>query len=143
MQTGCKYTENKIYKYILYKLCIYIFSNIDLDQSKVAGVSMSASVTSNQPSLHVTWSAPSSDHPIQHYQVDYRVGTSGSWSRLSPNPTSTSVTLTGLQSGTSYQVRVRAVSDVENGEWSDAVSETTYVGTYIYTCTWTLLCLKS
>ena len=87
-------------------------------------------LTSNQPSLHVTWSAPSSDRPIQHYQVDYRVGTSGSWSTWSPNPTSNSVTLTGLQRGTTYQVRVRAVSDVGNGEWSDAVSETTYDGTY-------------
>ena len=94
---------------------------------------MSPMVTSNQPSLHVTWSAPSSDRPIQHYQVDYRVGTSGSWSTRSPNPTSTSVTLTGLQRGTSYQVRVRAVSDVGNGEWSNTASETTYDGMFLYT----------
>ena len=104
------------------------FSNINLVPSKVTGVSMSASVTSNQPSLRVTWSAPSSERPIQHYQVDYRVGTSGSWSTWSPNPTSTSVTLTGLQRGTSYQVRVRAGSDVGNGEWSNIVSGTTYDG---------------
>ena len=89
---------------------------------------MSPMLTSNQPSLRVTWSAPSSERPIQHYQVDYRVVTSGSWSTWSPNPTSTSVTLTGLQRGTTYQVRVRAVSDVGNGDWSDAVSETTYDG---------------
>ena len=79
-------------------------------------------------SLHVTWSA--SDLPIQHYQVDYRVDTSGSWSRWSSNPTSTSVELTGLQRGTTYQVKVRAVSDVGNGEWSDTVSETTYDGMF-------------
>ena len=87
-------------------------------------------VTSNQPSLRVTWSAPSSERTIQHYQVDYRVGTSSSWSRWSPNPTSTSVTLTSLQRGTTYPVRVRAVSDVGNGEWSNTVSETTYDGMY-------------
>ena len=91
---------------------------------------MSPMLTSNQPSLRVTWSAPSSDSTIQHYQVDYGVGTSGSWSTRSPNPTTTSVTLTGLQSGTTYQVRVRAVSDLGNGEWSDTVSETTYDGKY-------------
>ena len=91
---------------------------------------MSASVTSNQPSLNLKWSAPSSDRPIQHYQVDYRVGTSGSWSRWSSNTTSTSVTLTGLQSGTSYKVRVRAVSDVGNGEWSNTVSGTTHGGMF-------------
>ena len=98
--------------------------------SKVTGVTVS--VTSNQPSLRVTWSAPSSDRAIQHYQVDYRVGTSGSWSTWSPNPTSTSVTLTGLQRGTSYQVRVRAVSDVGNGAWSNRISETTYNGMFLY-----------
>ena len=112
---------------------IYQFHNtiyLLLVPSKVTGVSVSASVTSNQSSLHVTWSAPSSKRTIQNYQVDYRVGTSGSWSTQSPNPTSTSVTLTGLQSGTTYQVRVRAVSDVGNGEWSNTVSRTTYNGTY-------------
>ena len=107
-----------------------IFYYLLLVPSKVTGVSLSSMVTSNQPSLNVIWSAPSSDRTIQHYQLDYRVGTSGSWSTWSPNPTSTSVTLTGLQSGTTYQVRVRAVSDVGNGEWSDAVSGTTYDGMY-------------
>ena len=89
-------------------------------------------LTSNQPSLHVTWSTPSSDRAIQHYQVDYRVGTSGSWSTRSPNPTSTSVTLTGLQRGTFYQVRVRAVSNVGDGEWSNTISRTTYDGMFLY-----------
>ena len=91
-------------------------------------MSVSPIVTSNQPSLHVTWSAPLSDHIILHYQVDYRVDTSGSWSTWSPNPTSTSVTLTGLQRGTTYQVRVRAVSDLGSGAWSVVVSSTTYDG---------------
>ena len=103
--------------------------------SKVNGVSLSPMVTSNQPSLRVTWSPPSSDRTIRHYQVDYRVGTSGSWSTWSPNPTSTSVTLTGLQRGITYQVRVRAVSDVGNGAWSNTVSRTTYDGTFLYTYT--------
>ena len=85
-------------------------------------------VMSNQPSLQVTWSAPSSERPIQHYQLDYRVDTSGSWSTWSPNPTSTSVTLTDLQRGTTYQVRVRAVSEVGNGTWSDTANQTTFNG---------------
>ena len=89
-----------------------------------------ASVDVNRTLLIIEWSAPSSERTIQHYQVDYRVGTSGSWNRWSPNPTSTSVTLTGLQSGTTYQVRVRAVSDVGNGDWSNTVSRTTYNGMY-------------
>ena len=87
-------------------------------------------VMSNQPTLHVNWSAPSSDHPIQHYQVDYRVDTSGSWSTWSPNPTSTSVKLTDLQRGTTYQVRVRAVSEVGNSTWSDIANHTTFDGMF-------------
>ena len=89
-----------------------------------------ASVDVNRTLLSIEWFAPSSDRTIQHYQVDYRVDTSGSWSTWSPNPTSTSVTLTGLQRGTTYQMRVRAVSDAGSGEWSNTVSETTYDGMY-------------
>ena len=85
---------------------------------------------SNQPSLHVNWSAPKSDCLIQYYQVDYRVGNSGSWSIWIPNPTSTSVILTDLQKGTTYQVRVRAVSEVGNGTWSDTANQTTSDGMF-------------
>ena len=87
-------------------------------------------VMSNQPTLHVNWSASSSDLLIQHYQIDYRVDTSGSWSIWSPNPTSTSVTLTDLQGGTTYQVRVRAVSEVGNSTWSDIANQTTFDGMF-------------
>ena len=93
---------------------------------RIAIVNVNRTITEDQPLLTVEWSTPSSDRTIQYYQVDYRVGTSGSWSTWSPNPTFTSVTLTGLQSGTSYQVRVRAVSDVGNGEWSEVIGITTY-----------------
>ena len=97
--------------------------------SKVTGVSVSPTVTLNHPTFHVTWSIPSSDGPIQHYQVDYRVVTTGSWNRWSPNPTSTLVTLRslfGLQRGTSYRVRVRAVSDIGSGIYSNIIGGTTY-----------------
>ena len=113
-------------------LCIFYLHNICLSvPSNVIGVSIYPKVMSNQPTLHVNWSAPSSERPIQHYQVDYRVDTSGSWSTWSPNPTSTSVTLTDLQGGTTYQVRVRAVSEVGNGTWSDTANQTTSEGRFV------------
>ena len=93
---------------------------------RIANVNVNRTITEDQALLTIKWSTPSSHHPIQHYQVDYRVGTSGSWSTWSPNPTSTSVTLTGLQNGTTYQVRVRAVSDVGDGEWSEVIGKATY-----------------
>ena len=40
------------------------------------------------------------------------------------------MTLTGLQRGTTYQVRVRAVSDVGNGEWSEVIGKATYSGEF-------------
>ena len=85
-------------------------------------------MTTNQPSLNVDWTVPQSDRTIQYYQVDYRVMISGSttWSTMSPNPTSTLTTLENLQLGTTYEVRVRAVSDVGNGTWSETSSAETY-----------------
>ena len=97
---------------------------------QIASVDVNRTITEDLPLLTVAWSAPSSDSTIQHYQVDYRVGTSGSWSTWSPNPTSNSVTLTGLQSGTTYQVRVRALSDVGNGDWSEVIRKATYSGEF-------------
>ena len=100
-------------------------------------------VTSNRPSLRVTWSAPSSDRPITSYKIQYRSGTSGSWTERTS--TGNTKILQSLQLGTMYQVRVRAVSDLGNGAWSNIVSKTTfngkfisdyygYISTHIYTC---------
>ena len=93
---------------------------------QVTAVTLTRTVTTNQPSLNVSWTALQSDRTIQYYQVDYRVSGSTTWSRVSPNPTTTSTTLENLQLGTTYEVRVRAVSDVGSGTWSDTISETTY-----------------
>ena len=49
------------------------------------------------------------------------------WTIQSPNPNATYTTLTGLEPATTYEVRVRAVSDHGNGAWSDTVNETTCV----------------
>ena len=85
-------------------------------------------VTSNRPSLQVTWSAPSSDRTITSYKIQYRRGTSGSWTGRTSNGNTRMVTLERLQLGTLYQVRVRAVSDLGDGAWSDTVSRTTFNG---------------
>ena len=89
-------------------------------------------VTSNKPSLGVTWSAPSSNRPITSYKIGYRSGTSGSWMERTSNGNATMVTIESLQLGTKYQVRVTAVSDLGDGAWSNIVSNTTFNGIYIY-----------
>ena len=80
--------------------------------------------------LWSNWSAPSSERPIQRYEVEYRSVDSGStdWHRVSMNPITTSAAIENLKPGTTYQVRVRAVSDVGSGEWSIIFSRTTYDG---------------
>ena len=101
---------------------------LSLVPDQVTAVTLTRTVTNNQPSLNVSWTAPQSDRTIQYYQVDYRVSGSTTWSTVSPNPTTTSTTLENLQLGTTYEVRVRAVSDIGNGIWSDTSSETTVDG---------------
>ena len=78
-----------------------------------------ASVTS----LTVTWSAPANAGPaITDYDVQYRAGTSGSWSDGNHTGTAVTATLSGLSENTSYQVQVRATNDEGTGDWSDAGS---------------------
>ena len=81
-----------------------------------------ASVTS----LTVNWSAPSNAGPaITDYDVQYREGTSGSWSDGGHTGTAITATLTGLSENTSYEVQVRATNDEGTGSWSDSGSGAT------------------
>ena len=73
-----------------------------------------------------TWSGTrraTAAQPITHYDLQYRAGTSGDWT-LVEDITLTSYTITGLTNGTSYQVQVRAVSEVGDGDWSEIVTGT-------------------
>ena len=75
--------------------------------------------------LDVTWAAPNNMGPsIKRYKVEYRKGTTGAFSPLSPDPTDTSATIEALDTGSSYQVRVRA----QNGE-ADTTENWSPVGT--------------
>ena len=74
-------------------------------------------------SLTVSWDAPANDGrpAIDSYDVQYRVGSSGSWTD-SPEDvtgTSTTTTVTGLVADTSYEVRVRATNAEGDSGWSD------------------------
>lgn len=78
-------------------------------------------------SLSVIWSAPTNTGKpaVTSYDLTYRAGSSGSWSNGPQNVTATSATISNLNSGTSYQVRVRATNDEGNGPWSAVASGTT------------------
>ena len=77
-------------------------------------------------SLSVNWSAPSNAGPaITDYDVQYRSGTSGSFSLWSHNGTATTATIGSLSENTSYQVQVRATNAEGTGAWSDSGSDRT------------------
>ena len=96
--------------------------------SRVSGVSLNKTMTSGVPSLMVTWNTPQSDRTISQYQVQYRRSRTTSWSSATPlsvSPPTTDTNLTGLDVGTEYTVRVRAVSELGAGMWSEEQTERT------------------
>ena len=100
--------------------------------SKVTNVSFAVFEAT---SLNVTWAIPQSDMPITQYQVQYRSNEAPSWNSaptLSGSPLSSSTVLDGMQSGYDYEVRVRAVSDVGAGEWSE--EQTQGIGSMFIRC---------
>ena len=77
-------------------------------------------------SLTVTWMAPDDGgSAITDYDVQYRADGSGDWTDGSHHGTATTTTLTGLGSGTTYEVQVRAANDAGPGPWSDSGSGAT------------------
>ena len=89
--------------------------------SRVSGVTLTETVESQAPALRVTWTTPQSDVAISQYQVEYRRSGTTSWDNataITVLPPATSTVLTGLDAGTDYTVRVRAVSAVGHGNWS-------------------------
>ena len=70
--------------------------------------------------LTASWTAPADNGAaIDDYDVRYRPSR-GAWTELpdAVRSTSTTVTITGLTNGTSYQVQVRAGNAVGDGPWS-------------------------
>ena len=103
---------------------------------------MTTTVESGTSALRVTWTTPQSDVNISQYQVQYRRSGTTSWSSATPpsgSSPATSTVVTGLDAGTEYNVRVRAVSAAGAGEWSVEQTERTFCSelacTYVYVCT--------
>ena len=106
--------------YIMFLLCMHVVPQ------KMGPPILTKAVRSGRPALTVTWTAPRSDRPVTKYQVQYRRTGTTSWSTRDVR--TRSVTLENLSPGTSYQVQVRAVSDVGSGSFSDMRTLLTYRG---------------
>ena len=83
---------------------------------KVTGVHSTDVQYNNNLSLIITWNRPSSEVHILYYKVQY-------WEDDEEQPTvraySEQITLNGTV-GRAYRVRVRAVSTVGGGPWSES-----------------------
>ena len=77
-------------------------------------------VSAGAGSLSVSWMASvNSGRPaIKSYDLQYREGSSGTWTPGPQNVTTTSATITGLSASTTYQVQVRATNADGDGLWS-------------------------
>ena len=83
-------------------------------------------VSNRKITLTDTWNQPTSDRPIQHYEVQYRK--QGGWTSVTPNPATRQTTIRNVDKGSVYNVQVRAVSDAGSGQWRSATSQRTYRG---------------
>ena len=92
------------------------------DVAEPPGVPAPPSVTGtggSTTSLDVTWTAPTNTGPaITSYDLQYREGTSGSFTDGPQNVTGTSAAIASLMASTSHQVQVRATNAEGDGAWS-------------------------
>ena len=97
--------------------------------SQVTGLSLFKAERSGKTVLRAAWTTPQSEVPIFQYEVQYKTSGANSWgsqSTISGSPPPTSTILIGLNIGTEYHVRVRAVSAHGAGMWSVVQTERTY-----------------
>ena len=94
----------------------------DVDERPLAPAAPTVTATPNTTdSLTVSWSAPSNTGrpAIESYDLQYREGTTGTWTNGPQGVSGTSATIAGLTAArTAYQVQVRATNGDGAGDWS-------------------------
>ena len=97
--------------------------------SKITSLNATTSMVPRQQTIVVYWKAPSSDVPISSYEVQYHVQ-NGPWQTLNISGSSlvNSAHIDVVSLGKTYEVRVRAISLIGAGPFSDTHSTRTYNG---------------
>ena len=128
----CMYNCMIVHEYCFY--CLLQFSHLLKVTPNVTDVTVSKDVKDGKPSLRVTWKALQNVTNLLEYHVEYRRNGTLSWedNRVSAQPSTTSTLLPALLPGTTYNVRVRAVSAAGEGEWSVVHTETTCNSEFIH-----------
>ncbi len=103
-------------------------TDIDEPPGAPTNLAVSPNAENSTTTLDTSWTAPATSGipPISGYDVQYRAGSSGSWTPhdFQSTGTTTSTTIGGLTSNTTYQVQVRAKNDEGQGPWSTSASTT-------------------
>ena len=96
-------------------------TDVNEQPGRPAAPSVGATANSDT-SLDVSWTAPglNGGPAITGYNLQYRQGTSGSFTNGPQNVSGTSAMIAGLTAGTSYQVQVRALNGETPSDWSPA-----------------------
>ena len=94
----------------------------DVDEPPSAPATpMVSAVSGSTTRLSVSWAAPANagKPAIANYDVQYRVGSSGTWSDGPEDVAGTSTTIASLVANTNYEARVRATNAEGDSGWSD------------------------
>ena len=90
------------------------------------GIPTDLTLGAGNAEISVSWTAPTNNggNAITGYDLEYRPGTSGTWTDLNSAQTSlaTTATIDGLTNGQSYQVRVAAINDAGTGTHTNPVA---------------------
>ena len=91
----------------------------DVNEPPARPAAPNVSAAGSATSLNVTWNVPTNTGPdIDNYDLQYRQGTSGSFTNGPQNVIGITDTIPNLSANTSYQVQVRATNDEGDSPWS-------------------------
>ena len=103
--------------------------DIPIVPAQISTLGLTKALRSGKPALRASWNTPSSDTSILSYQVHYKNFYSSTWK--TKTSTSTYTYLENLSAGSTYQVKVRAVSGAGSGLYSFTRSIRTHAGMLI------------
>ena len=88
---------------------------------KIPAAPNNVSVAYGDEELTVTWSAPTGDAPISGYDISYRESSSGGWNTQQFGGVLDTLehTISNLDNGKAYNVKVRALNVAGEGPWAD------------------------
>lgn len=92
---------------------------VAIPPGQVTGLSVTSTTST---SVSLSWLAPSTGGTVTNYLVEYRINPSGTW--LNTSTASTSITISSLTTGTTYDFRVTAQNSGGSGSVSSIVTAT-------------------